>query len=313
MTSPPESSTPQIACGSRLDNFFCDRYQGHDGPHASRIGSHSEQVWTNNKPPAPASCSEVVERLPIVLVGDPVLREIAKPVTGDEQELVDLLCRTMKGAHALGLAAPQIGVSKRVAVVQMSEDVSATVLINPRIIDRLGEEVADEGCLSIPDVRLPIKRWYTISVESNGALIGTFRGLMARAIQHEIDHLDGIMITDRTRELHSWRERRVQELEEAHELFRSQMQKALGIVEDGRVWLGSGLLERARTLVEREAEWREQILEKFEDEIALHGGLGLTISQLENLRAALVTAIGKAMYSRKPIQQQRINGEAHGE
>lgn len=133
----------------------------------------------------------------IVIVGDPVLREIAKPVTGDEQELVDLLCRVMKDAHALGLAAPQIGVSRRVAVVQMPEDDSATVLINPRIVETHGEEIADEGCLSIPDVRLPIKRFARIRYESAGRCTVIEEGLRARAIQHEIDHLDGILITDR--------------------------------------------------------------------------------------------------------------------
>ena len=108
------------------------------------------------------------------------------------------LLETMHAAPGIGLAANQLGVGKRVCVVDLSvgenED-ELYVFINPRIVTTSGSDVAEEGCLSFPDVHLDIERPFTATVEAEGLDGATFqvsaRGLLARAMQHEIEHLDG--------------------------------------------------------------------------------------------------------------------------
>lgn len=140
----------------------------------------------------------------IVKWGDPVLETPAEPVTnfGTEElrQLVEDMFETMYANKGVGLAAPQIGLSQRLAVVDASggEDPSMRrVLINPAIRLREGRIVEEEGCLSIPGFRENVARAMTVAVESKDVDGNDVRfeaeDLMSRAFQHEIDHLDGIL------------------------------------------------------------------------------------------------------------------------
>jgi len=139
------------------------------------------------------------------LLGSPVLRQKspAVPKVDDAvRRLVDDLFETMRAAKGVGLAANQIGVARRVAVVDIgAEDPPALVLINPVIVERGDEEeTAEEGCLSIPEIFGDVTRAARIVVEAldqDGSRARVeARGYKARAIQHEIDHLDGILFLD---------------------------------------------------------------------------------------------------------------------
>jgi peptide deformylase len=139
------------------------------------------------------------------LLGSPVLRQQSPPVARVDdavRRLVDDLFETMRAAKGVGLAANQIGVTQRVAVVDIGEeDPPPLALINPVIVERGDErEVAEEGCLSIPDVFGDVERDAHVVVEALDRDGKTFRvaahGYKARAIQHEIDHLDGILFLD---------------------------------------------------------------------------------------------------------------------
>jgi len=139
------------------------------------------------------------------LLGSPVLRQKSPPVrTVDDEvrQLVDDLFETMRAAKGVGLAANQIGVARRVAVVDVGEeDPPPLVLINPVILERSEEdETAEEGCLSIPDIFGDVTRPARVVVEAldlEGKKVRTeASGYKARAIQHEIDHLDGVLFLD---------------------------------------------------------------------------------------------------------------------
>ncbi len=139
------------------------------------------------------------------LLGSPVLRQKAAPVARVDDEvrrLVDDLFETMRAAKGVGLAANQIGVARRVAVVDVGEDdPPPLVLVNPVIVERSDEhETAEEGCLSIPDIFGDVERPARVVVEARDREGHPFRaeaqGYKARAIQHEIDHLDGILFLD---------------------------------------------------------------------------------------------------------------------
>ncbi|HXM37239.1 MAG TPA: peptide deformylase [Gemmatimonadales bacterium] len=139
------------------------------------------------------------------LLGSPVLRQKAVPVTAvnDEvRQLVDDLFETMRAARGVGLAANQVGAARRVAVVDVGDDdPPPLVLINPVIVERGEEsEIAEEGCLSIPEIFGDVKRPMRVVVEALDRDGRPFRavaeGYKARAIQHEIDHLDGILFLD---------------------------------------------------------------------------------------------------------------------
>jgi len=143
---------------------------------------------------------------PLHLLGSPVLRQRAQPVApadADIRELVDDLFETMRAAKGIGLAANQVGVAQRVAVVDVGEDGELPlVLINPRIVEVGAErERAEEGCLSIPDLYAEVDRAYSVVLEAIDRDARPYRvtvaGLKARAVQHEIDHLDGILFLDR--------------------------------------------------------------------------------------------------------------------
>ena len=139
------------------------------------------------------------------LLGSAVLRQRAAPVdrVDDEvRQLVDDLFETMRAAQGVGLAANQVGAPRRVAVVDVGEqDPGALVLINPVIVERGAErETAEEGCLSIPDIFADVERPLSVVVQALDRDGAPYRvaatGYRARAIQHEIDHLDGILFLD---------------------------------------------------------------------------------------------------------------------
>ena len=141
---------------------------------------------------------------PIHLLGSPVLREPAVEVKGVDAEvrtLVEDLLDTMRADKGVGLAANQVGVARRVAVVDTNDGEPPVVLINPVILERKGKAVQEEGCLSIPEIYGNVERALQIVVETTGLDGKRVRveaeELRARAIQHEIDHLDGILFIDR--------------------------------------------------------------------------------------------------------------------
>lgn len=152
----------------------------------------------------------------IRLLGDPVLRQEANPVKFDSelpQLIVDMI-ETMHNADGIGLAAPQIGCPERIFVVDLSrlmEDLSEDtrdalppqpmVLINPEITwESESEEEFEEGCLSIPEIREPVIRPESVRITYHDQEMQkhttTVGGVLARVIQHEYDHLDGILFTD---------------------------------------------------------------------------------------------------------------------
>jgi peptide deformylase len=142
----------------------------------------------------------------IVELGDPVLRQKCSPVpevNGNIQKLIDNLADTLYAAKGLGLAAPQIGVSKRVIVVDCGDGLWEVV--NPEIVSMKGQEVAVEGCLSIPGVAGEVKRAARVVVrglDRNGQQIQIeAEGMGARAFQHETDHLDGILFIDKANKI----------------------------------------------------------------------------------------------------------------
>lgn len=135
--------------------------------------------------------------------GDPVLETKADPVTefdGELRQLAADMFETMYANKGIGLAAPQVGVSRRLAVIDPSagEDEGAKlVLVNPEIPVKEGTQIGEEGCLSIPGFREDVRRAWRVRVRAQD-LDGNFfetegEELLARAIQHEIDHLDGIL------------------------------------------------------------------------------------------------------------------------
>ena len=141
-------------------------------------------------------------KLKIVKVGDPVLRAISRPVeniTPRTIQLIDDMIETMRAAEGVGLAAPQVGVLRRIVVIETPEE-GLIELINPKIIAFAGEQRTEEGCLSVPGkfgitvrpmhvtVRALNRKGETIEV--NGS------GLLAKAFCHEIDHLDGKLYID---------------------------------------------------------------------------------------------------------------------
>ena len=141
----------------------------------------------------------------IRILGDPVLREKAVAVTAFDAELgreAERMVAVMRDAPGVGLAATQLGVMHRLIVYELEED-DPRALINPEIISRSSAtEVADEGCLSVPGGRVPVERAIEITVRANDvtgrALEFSSSDFEARVIQHEVDHLDGVLILDRT-------------------------------------------------------------------------------------------------------------------
>jgi len=143
----------------------------------------------------------------ILIIGDPVLTRKSERVDDITEDVVRLardMVETVHAAPGVGLAAPQVGVSKRIIVVDLSvgenED-ALHVLINPEIVTKEGEVICEEGCLSVPDIKEKVARPYRVvargldlegrPVEIEG------EDLLARALCHEVDHLDGILFVDK--------------------------------------------------------------------------------------------------------------------
>ena len=141
--------------------------------------------------------------------GDPVLRKRAEPVTEITKEEYQLAEQMLETLHAtgigIGLAATQVGVLKRLIVIDIGEEddeeYEPLVLFNPELLSSEGEIVAEEGCLSIPNVTADVKRPESIVVEGINLQSESIRieadGLLARVLQHEIDHLNGVLFIDR--------------------------------------------------------------------------------------------------------------------
>jgi len=158
--------------------------------------------------------------LPIVAYGDPVLRKVGVPIDKDYPELDKLLENmeeTMKNANGVGLAAPQIGKAIRLFILDLSpfsEDEELDdeeraflagfkrIIINAKIIDETGEEWAfNEGCLSIPEIREDVFRQEKLTIEYQDENFEhhteVLEGLAARVVQHEFDHIEGVLFTDK--------------------------------------------------------------------------------------------------------------------
>ncbi len=147
---------------------------------------------------------------PIILADNPILRKKSKKVKhfGEAlQVLIDDMAETMHAANGVGLAAPQVGVLERVIVVQLPEDEEDPqggklfALCNPQIVRADGEEEGEEGCLCLPGYVGEVKRATSVTVKAQGRRGKKMRikaeGFLARAFQHEIDHLDGFLYIDR--------------------------------------------------------------------------------------------------------------------
>ncbi len=142
--------------------------------------------------------------LPIRIVPDPVLREKAKKVPqidGSIQKLIDDMIDTMIDAPGVGLAAPQVGVSLRVVVIQTPEMEEAIALINPEFVKTSGERLVEEGCLSVPGYKAEITRSVNVTIkgllrDGRQVRIKASDDLLAQALEHELDHIDGIIYTD---------------------------------------------------------------------------------------------------------------------
>lgn len=160
--------------------------------------------------------------LKVARLGHPVLRKKAKPVSREEiqsqkfQDLIDAMVETMRGHDGVGLAAPQIHISKRLAVIEVEDnprypdmpEVPLTVLINPEIKNPSKKTVDGwEGCLSIPDLRGMVPRHESLLLEAwdrkGNPLRIEAEGFFARVIQHECDHLEGHVYLDRMSNFHS--------------------------------------------------------------------------------------------------------------
>jgi len=137
---------------------------------------------------------------------DPVLRLPSHEVEdfdGDLAQLVERMTRLMKDARGVGLAANQVGVLRRVFVIQAAEDEEPRALVNPAIVERSDDaEPDDEGCLSLQGVVVPVERALKIRLEARdpegNPVEIELEDLPARVAQHEVDHLDGVLIVDRT-------------------------------------------------------------------------------------------------------------------
>lgn len=156
--------------------------------------------------------------LPIKIYPDPVLRAKCEPVEAFDDELrrlVDDIVETMHAAPGIGLAASQVGVDRRVCVVDLSvgEDPEALhVLVNPEILERRGAASDVEGCLSLPGITDKVTRPFEIEVKAQDVdgneFILSAEDWLARAICHEVDHLDGVLFLDRLRGLRREKARR---------------------------------------------------------------------------------------------------------
>ncbi len=141
---------------------------------------------------------------PLRLFGDPVLKQRAREVeevTGDLVPLVNGMYETMAQQEGVGLAAPQVGVRKRLFTYDLHEGDGPHVVLNPEIVEAVGEQVESEGCLSVPGFRFEVVRAERVTMRGidldGNEVILEGDDLLARMVQHEIDHLDGLLVLDR--------------------------------------------------------------------------------------------------------------------
>ncbi len=149
--------------------------------------------------------------LPILLADNPIIRQKSKRIKGIDrqlQKLIDDMIDTMDANHGMGLAAPQVGELRRVIVIRMPKDDESEgeneplVLINPEVVKNDGSRDIEEGCLSIPGWRGEVTRSVTVTVKGQDrdgkpVRLNKITGLLAQALEHEIDHLNGILYIDR--------------------------------------------------------------------------------------------------------------------
>ena len=145
-------------------------------------------------------------KLKILTAGDPVLRQTAAEVTKIDKKLIKLLkdmAETMYAADGVGLAAPQIGVSKRIVVIDVGDGIIE--MINPVIVNKEGSVVGGEGCLSVPEYEGEVERAEKVECDftdrSGKRYLIETDGLLAIAIQHELDHLDGVLFIDKAQSI----------------------------------------------------------------------------------------------------------------
>ncbi|MFS0839425.1 peptide deformylase [Paenibacillus sp. UNC499MF] len=139
----------------------------------------------------------------IVKEGDSVLRETAKQVTkfnSNLHKLLDDMADTMYDAPGVGLAAPQVGILKRVIVMDVGDENGLIEIVNPVVVEQSGEQIGPEGCLSIPGLEGEVKRPFKVKVKGQDRNGEEFElegeELLARCIMHEVDHLNGVLFTD---------------------------------------------------------------------------------------------------------------------
>lgn len=147
------------------------------------------------------------EELNLRIYGDPVLRQRAREVEAFDPLLAsqaDKMFEVMYEHDGIGLAGNQVGLLQRLIVLDVTVDDDRRIrlaLCNPKVLGKAGQDTAEEGCLSIPDIRADVTRALSLQVEAQNLqgekLAFEATGLLARAIQHEIDHLDGILFVDR--------------------------------------------------------------------------------------------------------------------
>ena len=148
--------------------------------------------------------------LNVVQYGSPILRKECKPVTDYSvlPKIIKDMFDTMYEQEGIGLAANQVGIDMNLMIIDVShtdEVDEAHIFVNGKILESFGESELEEGCLSIPEIRLPIKRPESIrfkyQLPDGSDQVEEFDGLLARAIQHEVDHLKGVFIIDRVSHL----------------------------------------------------------------------------------------------------------------
>ena len=147
-------------------------------------------------------------KLKVLVAGDPLLRQVCKPVDRIDKKLQRFLkdmADTMYAEDGVGLAAPQVGVLKRVVVIDVGDELGLLELINPVITKREGSVVSGEGCLSVPDFEGEVERAESVECEftdrTGQRMVLNASGLLAVCIQHELDHLDGILFVDKAQSL----------------------------------------------------------------------------------------------------------------
>ena len=153
-----------------------------------------------------AACMTEKLTFDLTLFPSPILRKIADPVGAFDEELkgiVGAMFERMRESQGVGLAGPQVGLKQRILVLNATgEPGDDLVLINPRVVERSGEPVVfEEGCLSFPGIYADVERLENCAVEAfdteGNAFRGEYGGFVSRVVQHEYDHLEGILLVDR--------------------------------------------------------------------------------------------------------------------